>query len=510
MNAPPHRPKPDAAPAAVESDGRKPRVGMPIMARSLSARLLVLTVLFVMLCEVFVYVPSIARYRLSYLKNAIADAHLAMLSLEASPERDISPNLTRRLLREARAHVVVKRVPGQPKRMLIEEMPPAVSQTYDLRQSGVVSLIWDAFETLAQSDNSRVLRIIDRPATEPKAVMDILIDEGPMRQAMLGYSRRILILSLLISFFTATLVFFSLHWLLIRPLRRLTQNMVDFRDDPAGADRRMVPSGRTDEIGVAEQELRNMQSGLRAALKQNARLAALGAAVTKINHDLRNMLASAQLVSDRLATLDDPHVKRVVPTLIRSIDRAVRLCTQTLDFARSDTDKPKVEAFALDELVEEVFAAQALPDQGLRLDNRVGARFVITADRGQMFRLIANLVRNALQAGADEIGIEAERVARPPSGGEARPQSGGETRPQSGGEIRPTGGVAVTIRDNGPGVPKPVREALFEPFHASASKGGSGLGLAIAREIVAGHGGIIELLDPDAPGARFRFTLPNA
>jgi signal transduction histidine kinase len=486
MNAPPRRPKPDATSATAEANGPKPRRGMPIMARSLSARLLVLTVLFVMLCEVFVYVPSIARFRLSYLKNAIADAHLAMLSLEASPERDISPNLTRRLLREARAHVVVKRVPGQPKRMLIEEMPPAVSQTYDLRQSGVVSLIWDALETLTQTDDTRVLRIIDTPATEPKAVMDILIDEGPMRQAMLGYSRRILILSLLISFFTATLVFFSLHWLLIRPLRRLTQNMVDFSADPADADRRMAPSGRTDEIGVAEQELRNMQSGLRAALKQNARLAALGAAVTKINHDLRNMLASAQLVSDRLATLDDPHVKRVVPTLIRSIDRAVRLCTQTLDFARSDTDKPKVEAFALDELVEEVFAAQTLPDEGQRLENKLASRFMVTADRGQIYRVIANLVRNALQAGADEVVVEAARDAEAGRG------------------------VAVTIRDNGPGVPEPVRAGLFEPFHASATKGGSGLGLAIAREIVAGHGGTIELVDPDRTGARFRFTLPNA
>jgi signal transduction histidine kinase len=455
---------------------------MPIMARSLSARLLVLTVLFVMLCEIFVYVPSIARYRLSYLKNAIADAHLAMLSLEAAPEREISPNLTRRLLREARAHVVVKRIPGQPKRMLIEEMPPEVSVTFDLRNAGPVSLIWDAFDTLAQSNDHRVLRVIDTPPTEPRAVMEVLVDEGPMRQAMLDYSKRILILSLLISFFTATLVFFSLHWLLIRPLRRLTQNMVDFRADPTASGRDMVPSGRTDEIGVAEQELRNMQSGLRAALKQNARLAALGAAVTKINHDLRNMLASAQLVSDRLATSDDPHVKRVIPTLVRSIDRAVRLCTQTLDFARSDTDKPKVEAFPLDELVEEVFAAQTLPDQGLRLDNRVAERFMVTADRSQIFRLLANLVRNALQAGADEIAVEAER-----------------------GE-----GVAVTIRDNGPGVPAPVREALFEPFHASATKGGSGLGLAIAREIVAGHGGAIDLIDPDAPGARFRFTLPNA
>ncbi|MEQ8698660.1 MAG: HAMP domain-containing sensor histidine kinase, partial [Bauldia litoralis] len=472
-------------------NGSRRRLGMPIMARSLSARLLVLTVLFVMLCEIFVYVPSIARYRMSYLKNAIADAHLAMLSLEAAPEREISPNLTRRLLREARAHVVVKRVPDQPKRMLIEEMPPTVSQTFDLRESNVVKLIWAAFATLAQSDDHRVLRIIDTPPTEPTSVMEILIDEAPMRQAMLDYSSRILILSLLISFFTATLVFFSLHWLLIRPLRRLTHNMVDFRDAPAEGDRRMVPSGRTDEIGVAEQELRNMQSGLRAALKQNARLAALGAAVTKINHDLRNMLASAQLVSDRLATSDDPHVKRVVPTLVRSIDRAVRLCTQTLDFSRGDTDRPKVEAFALDELVEEVFAAQTLPDQGLHLVNRIEPRFVVTADRGQIYRLLANLVRNALQAGADEVSVNATRADRSSGGGAGAP------------------GVTVTIADNGPGVPAPVRKALFEPFHASATKGGSGLGLAIAREIAVGHGGTIELIDPDAPGARFRFTLPN-
>ena len=64
--------------------------------------------------------------------------------------------------------------------------------------------------------------------------------------------------------------------------------------------------GACDEIGTAERELAAMQTELASMLHQKNRLAALGLAVSKINHDLRNLLASAQLFSDRLANLPDP------------------------------------------------------------------------------------------------------------------------------------------------------------------------------------------------------------
>src|SRR5262245_3654872 len=72
----------------------------------LSARLLLLTVFFVMLTEVMVFVPSIARYRLVYLEQKLAASHLAGLTLDATPERLVTPQLSSTLLRHVGAHAV--------------------------------------------------------------------------------------------------------------------------------------------------------------------------------------------------------------------------------------------------------------------------------------------------------------------------------------------------------------------------------------------------------------------
>ncbi len=72
---------------------------------------------------------------------------------------------------------------------------------------------------------------------------------------------------------------------------------------PESTARIIKPSGRGDEIGVAERELSDMQRDLVSMLHQKSRLAALGLAVSKINHDLRNLLASSQLLSDQLASV---------------------------------------------------------------------------------------------------------------------------------------------------------------------------------------------------------------
>src|SRR3546814_4753225 len=144
--------------------------------------------------------------------------------------------------------------------------------------------------------------------------------------AMLDYSERILGLSIVISLIAAGLVFLSLRRLLVVPLTRLIDKMVAFRDDPEDAANVVMPSGRSDEIGVAQRQLHDMQIALRGALKQKARLAALGTGVTKINHDLRNILSTAALLSERLALSDDPEVRRITPRLLDALDRAVDLC----------------------------------------------------------------------------------------------------------------------------------------------------------------------------------------
>ena len=82
---------------------------------------------------------------------------------------------------------------------------------------------------------------------------------------MLRYSVDLLLISLLISGITGVLVYLTLHYLFVRPMRRVTANMTAFRSDPENADRIIVSSGRADEIGIAERELATMQAELACA-----------------------------------------------------------------------------------------------------------------------------------------------------------------------------------------------------------------------------------------------------
>jgi signal transduction histidine kinase len=444
----------------------------------------VLTVLFVMLAEVLVFAPSIANFRLAFLRDSLAAGHLASLALDVTPEQMIEPKLVAQLLDHAKAAAVVRFRDGHPRRTVLGEVPQRIDATFDLRATGFLRHVWDAFVTLLQS-KPRTIRVVGLSPRDGLVLIEVFKNERELCEAMIAFSWRILGLSLIISFVAAALVYLALHGLLVRPLRRMTENMAGFRDAPEDSARLMRPSPRTDEIGFAERELRTMQVGLRAALRQKEHLAALGGAVTKINHDLRNMLASAQLVSDRLAGSADPEVKRVAPMLVRSLDRAAELCTRTLDYARPDDPAPVEMRFDLAETVDEVFAGQPQPEAPVKLVNAVPAGFPLAADRAQIFRVLQNLVRNAVQAGARTVTVSAAR----------------------------DGGAAIEVADDGPGLSAKARERLFEPFNA-ARAGGTGLGLAIVRDLVMAHGGAVRLVEGGAGGAsgagtRFRIELPR-
>ncbi len=227
------------------------RLRLPPTVKSLSARLLLLTAFFVMLSEVFIYAPSVARYRVSYLQDKIENALLATLALEATPDNMISAKLKKELLDHASAYGIVKHTKGQPKRLLLRDMPPKAAVTIDLRKSSFFGLIFDAFGTLVQDDN-RVLRILGSSKRDPSAMIELVIDEAPMRDEMWAFSWRILALSIIISLFTAMLVYLSLQWLMVRPLRRMTANMVAFAAEPEDAERTIDITGRSDEIGVVQ------------------------------------------------------------------------------------------------------------------------------------------------------------------------------------------------------------------------------------------------------------------
>lgn len=455
------------------------------LLHSLSARLLVFTAVFVMVAEVLIYVPSIARYRWSYLEDRLATAHLAALALEATPDNSVGRDLERELLRHVGAHGVVIQRATTKALMLSDEMPPAVDVAIELEGETFLQKIIGAFDTLVQPRN-RVLRVCGISPHDPSIGVEVVLDEAPLRYEMYRFSGRILGLSLIISMVAAVFVYISLHWLLVRPMRRLTETMIAFRHQPEDPNRVIAASQRRDEIGVAEREFAVLQRQLRAALGHRARLATLGEAVAKINHDLRGILSTAQLVSDRLATSNDPEVRRATPVLMKSIDRAVTLCSRILDFSKP---RPEIvpESFALCDLATDVAAALSpiIPD-GAEVTHGIPAEIVIHADREHLFRAFSNLIRNAVEAGATRIVIRGRR----------------ETH---GNGFR----AVVEIADNGPGLPEPVRQRLFQPFAGSARTGGSGLGLAIAYDLVRAHGGELILVSTGPEGTAFRLILPQ-
>jgi len=298
-------------------------------------------------------------------------------------------------------------------------------------------------------------------------------------------------LSLAISCITAMLLFFAIHYLLVRPMWRITENMIAFRADPENPSRIIAESGRQDEIGTAEEELASMQRELASMLHQQSRLAALGLAVSKINHDLRNLLASAQLFSDQLSTSPDPIVQRFAPKLMRALERAIAFCQSTLSYGGAQEAPPERKTIEVEPLIEEVHEALGLGlDVPIRWIVAVERGLTVEADHDQLFRVLVNLARNAMQA------LET-RGARDPARDQIRITG------------RREGSVAVIeISDTGPGVPEKAQAHLFQAFQGSARSGGTGLGLAIAAELVRAHGGEIRLV-PGTIGATFSISIPD-
>lgn len=451
------------------------------LAGGLSARLLVLTAAFVMLSEVLIFVPSVARDRLGYLEDRIDAARLAVFALEATPGNSVSQALADQLLANVGAHGIA--VHEEDSTLMIDpQIPPTPDATFDLRGVGMFELMRDAVMVLLRRDN-RILRVIDVSPKEPGIAVEALLDEKPLRREMWAFGRQLFGVSLVISLLTAALVYVSLQWLLVAPMRRLTQGMIAFREDPSDATRVIKPANRHDELGQAERELAMMQETVRQALNQKERLAALGAAVTRINHDLKNVLATMRLLADGIAASPAPELRRVAPGLAAAIDRAVALTTGTLDYTREGAPPLKRSRFALAGLAEEI-AEIEFRDSADRfaIDNRIAPSIIAAADRDQLYRVLHNLAQNAAQAGAHRLTLRAAES---------------ETR------------LLIEVADDGPGLPPKARENLFRPFAGSARPGGTGLGLAIAREVMRAHGGDIALDESTGAGTIFRLSLPR-
>jgi signal transduction histidine kinase len=478
-------------------DGLANRLRAWLRDLGLSPKLLLLTLVFVMLSEVLIFVPSIANYRINWLTDRLTAAQLASLAADASPFGDVPAALRDELLKAAQIKAVALKRNDQRLLILQTDMPSAIDQTYDLTLIGRGSsfalgprleAIWDALAVLFSS-GERTVRVLGRPGDGAGDLIEVVLPERPLRAAMFRFGLNILGLSILISVITAALVYMALNRLLVQPMQRIAENMLRFSQKPEDRSRIITPTERGDEIGTAERELAHMQSELSQLLSQKSRLAALGLAVSKINHDLRNLLANTQLLSDRLTSSPDPTVQRFAPKLIASLDRAIAFCNDTLRFGRAEETAPRRETVPLKPLVEDVGDGLGLPREGsVGWRVSMAPNVTVDADRDQLFRVLTNLVRNAAQA------LEAQEPRRPGEVAVMAERNGKATR--------------IVISDDGPGVPPKAREHMFQAFQGSARKGGTGLGLVIAYELIVAHGGTLVLAER-TKGAAFEIVIPD-
>lgn len=463
--------------------------------RGLSGRLLILTILFVMLAEVILFVPSAAMYRQNWLEQRAESAQQLTLAIMGVENFQGSKLLTTSFMDNTDVTAVMQKRDGMTEKVLGMPPPDAVYTIIDLRQERR----FPDFGALARSyfgDGEGYMRVWAKPSVPGAQALEIIIPNAALKQALVDYCHRVIGLSILIALFTGLLIYFALSWLIVRPVQRLARALSAFHEDPEHHAGFITDSKRKDEIGVLEREFIDLKTGIRGALKQKDRLATLGLAVAKINHDLRNVLTSAQLISDRLATDAEPRVRKMGERLVRAVDRGVQLCAATLSYSKSNHDAPQPQTIRLASLLGEA-AGDAIQGLGRRQEcdwvNTVPTELTVMADPDQTYRIFNNLFRNSVQA----------MIRNDPSVRDRLSVAHEIVKMDNNSEQ-----VLVHVSDSGPGLSDRAKESLFKPFTGD-SKGGTGLGLVIARELAQGHGGDLRLETTGPNGTTFTVLLPK-
>lgn len=456
----------------------------------LAGRLIALIAAFVMLAEITIYIPATANFRYSWVRFHLASVYTAALLLDSIPPGPARDSAAHEVLHSVSGRSIAISRGGERHVLVSGVLPGEVDEVYDLRDPSWLDMLDAAYRTLVAPEG-RVLTFLGVAPRDGDAI-ELTMDEAPLKRAMENYSQRVLLYSLAVSAIVGALVAFALHWMILRPVRRLTHSIVDFGADPSDRSRIIMPSRSTHEIGQAERALAVMQEALALEIAHKKNLANLGLAVAKINHDMRNMLSSAQILSDRLANITDPLAQRLAPKLVATLDRAIRFCQATLTYGRAADEPPRPRALALRNVVADAAETVVpLAHSAVEIRNEVPPGFELTADSEQMFRIMMNLMRN---------GVEALERAGPAPG--RLPV----VRVRAWREGAHT---VIEVADTGPGVPLAIRPKIFTAFQNSSRPGGTGLGLAIVADLIRAHGGTIALQsDSDEGGAVFKIMLP--
>lgn len=458
-----------------------PKSETPLRWRdSLSFRLFLISIASILVVEALIFVPSATRERHEWLRDKVEAGRLAALALEAAPSRMVSSELSMDLLERADV-LSVAELSSDMRESILSPVKPILGEKKTVYLADRPRFA-DALPTLLTLDppNDRFL-VIRAPGSKPASIIEVVVDEAPLVTHLRQYALTILWLSLIISVVTGVLIYLMLYLTVVRPMRRVTMSVEQFRDDPGSWKRRLSPTPRKDEIGRAQNALSDMESAVSDSFRQQERLAQLGEAVAKINHDLRNSLATAQLVSDSLSRSEDPRVAKSLPRLERALERAIGLASDTLKYGRSSVPEAHLQTVVLADVVAEAASEALAAHSAIRFENTISGAVMGQADPDHLHRICANLIRNAAEA------------------------------MEQGGTVTVTceDGVALSVADTGPGLPQQAQTNLFKPFAGSTRRDGTGLGIALSRDLARAMGGDLTLDKTGPDGTRFLVTLPE-
>ncbi|PQA74611.1 sensor histidine kinase [Brucella oryzae] len=460
----------------------------------LSSKLLLLTALAVLITEVLIFVPSVANMRVRWMSSRLDTVGAVSEVLAAGGNMDVPRDIQDKVLLATGTKAIAMREAGASRLLAMSEVPGKIDQVIDLNNVSEAGAIWDAFGTLFNGGD-RTLRIYGSvtPSSSPGRIIEIVTSDAPLRHAMLVYARNVTFISLIISVIAASLIYLIIHEMLLRPVRIMHRNMIDFASSPDNPALILVPENRKDEFGVAQRQISHIQSDLQRTLKEQKHLADLGLAVSKINHDMRNILASAQLMSDRLADTEDPMVQRFAPKLIRTLSRAISYSESVMAYGRSQEAPPRPRRVLLHTIIADVQETLSPnSESNIEFENFVPEDFELNVDSEQLFRVLSNLCRNSVQAMERDQTNDDATIKR---------------LTISAGRIGTT--AIIGVEDTGPGLPQKARDNLFTAFKGSTRSDGTGLGLAIAQELIRAHGGTIELREDRPVGAHFEIRIPD-
>lgn len=462
-----------------------------LLSRRLSAKVLAMTIAFVMLAELVIFIPSASVFRQDWLAERAENAGLLALAIQGVPDYEGSEMLSKQFMQDTDV-LMLSAKRGSMTELILGNPPESGDfEIVDIRDMRRLPLFRHAFKSFFGPDEG-YLRVIANSPVEGHDNLELIIPRGELKQAMRDYFERILLLSLVISLIVGTLLFLALAAMIVRPVRKLAMGLADFREAPETRRSNLPPSKRKDEIGMLQREFYDLKQSVRASLKQKQNLATLGLAVAKINHDLRNIFTSAQLVSDRMAMDKEERVSNMGKRLVRTIDRGIKLCTDTLDYSSTKEDPPEFEdvriSFLLGEVAGDTLETFGSGPQKVTFNNNVSSDTVVSADPDHTYRIFNNLFRNAAHAMS---GVMHDKTMRQLIVDSAKE-----------GDF-----VKVRVTDTGPGISEKAQAGLFKAFASANGAGSTGLGLTISKELATAQGGDLILEKTGEDGTTFVVSL---